>query len=172
MRLPKISKSLMVPKYCSKRVWIILNTYSMDPSTESTDQYGALKRYRWPQLAIICKRIWLWWMLRLSIVKQNVWPGQLITSWSMILSMNVYILNKFVPPSSCGQSLCHSMSYELPLLVVCPPKMTTFPRYTLIKQRIAILNLEAALVHIYHVWHVDICPSKRIIPQLKHVPFM
>ena len=30
-----------------------------------------------PQLAIIYKRIlWLWWMLRLSIVKQNVWLGQ------------------------------------------------------------------------------------------------
>jgi hypothetical protein len=74
----------------------------------------------------------LWWMLRLSIVKQNEQPGQWIASWSMILSMNVYIRNKFFPPSSCGHSLCHSMcSYnwhwllheiEHPLSVVSPLK--------------------------------------------------
>jgi hypothetical protein len=76
--------------------------------------------------------------------------------------MNVYILNKFGPPLFLWPKLMplhvvvwigtdYHHEVELPLLVVRPLKMTTFSRYTLTKQRIAILNLEAALIHIYHV---------------------
>ena len=138
MRLPNTSNKLMLRKYCNKRVWLVLNTYPIGPST---DQYGAMKKYMCLQLAIICKRTGLWWMLRLSIVKQNEWPGQSIASWSLILSMNVYILNKCVPPSSCGQSLfpfhvvvltgtdCHH-EIDLPLLVISPFnfKVTMVPK--------------------------------------------
>jgi hypothetical protein len=61
---------------------------------------------------------------------------------------------------------------ELCLLILCLIKLTTFLRNTLTKIGIRRLNLEATLVHINHIRCVNICPSKRIVPLPKYLPFI